>query len=125
MRGATSIGARPWSQGAAQKGVLAPLPTLMVVAAYKIAISVLQHGFPDPTQIFSGSFHSSQGQRSLRAVANFSKCSTPRPPYFLGRHTTSQLTLHFAPVVESLADQRKALSILFMKFKVPGGMGKS
>jgi hypothetical protein len=46
----------------------------------------------------------------------------PRPPYFLGRHTASQLTLHFAPVVEFLADQRNARSILFMKFKVPGGI---
>jgi hypothetical protein len=77
---------------------------------------------PRTNPILSGHVHSSHGQRNLRAIANLSIFCTPRPPYFLGRHTTSQLTLQLAPVVESLAAQRKALSNLLMNFEVPGGM---
>jgi hypothetical protein len=54
-------------------------------------------------------------------VANLSKFMTPSPPSFLGRHTVSQLTLHLAPVVVSLADKRKVLVILLMNLVVPGG----
>jgi hypothetical protein len=40
----------------------------------------------------------------------------------VGRQTIFQLTLHFAPVVVSLADQRKTLSILLMNLMVSGGI---
>jgi hypothetical protein len=40
----------------------------------------------------------------------------------VGQQTISQLTLHFALVVVSLADQRKILSILLMNLMVLGGI---
>jgi hypothetical protein len=45
-----------------------------------------------------------------------------RGPHILGRHTASQLTLHFALKVVSFAAQTKDLSTLFKYFMVPGGM---
>jgi hypothetical protein len=43
----------------------------------------------------------------------------PRPPSLFERHTVCQLTLHFALVVVSFTDQRKARSILLMNCNVP------
>ena len=79
------------------------------------------HGFLIPTQSLVGSFHSNHNQRKRRARANFSVLSMPRPPRSFGRHTASQFTLHFAPVVLSVPSQRKALSSLFMLCRVDVG----
>jgi hypothetical protein len=81
----------------------------------------LEHGLLDPAQILELSVHSSHDQRRRRATANLSKHMTPSPPSFLGQQTVFQLTLHFALVVVSFADKSKALLILLMNLKVPGG----
>jgi hypothetical protein len=44
-----------------------------------------------------------------------------KPGSFLGRQTISQFILHFAPVVMSLADQRKDLSSFLRNFNVSEG----
>jgi hypothetical protein len=41
------------------------------------------------------------------------------PPSFFGQHAMSQFALHLALEVVFFADQRKVLSILFIKIKVP------
>ena len=78
------------------------------------------HGFPLPTHNFVGSFNSYQSHRNLKARVNMLVLRTPSPPYTSGRLVMFQSILHFAPVVLSDTDHRKALSIFSMFYKDGG-----
>lgn len=84
---------RHWfcSQLSFQKLVFAPLPTEMVVAAWKSFTSRPSRGSSMPTQGFSSSFHLNHSHCRRRARENLSKSGRPAPPRFFGLQTVCQL----------------------------------
>ena len=119
IRGAISFGGLPSSHEEDQKEAFLPSPIVTRVAALKSCLSEASLGVSKPTQGFSGAFHSSQSQRSLRARENLSKSRIPNPPSSLGRQTFCQLTFHFPPLTDSLQSHSIPRQILAIALRKP------
>ena len=115
--GARSLGAWPRTQEEFQNWALAPSPTVTMVLHLNNCWSISEQGTTEPTQGLSGSTHVYQSHRNLRALLNFSKSRTPKPPLILGRFTLSQTTKHWAPFASAVPFHRKARLILSIFFK--------
>jgi hypothetical protein len=110
--GAMSLGHSPCHHLSCQKLTFLPFPKLMEVHALNKLFSIsfcMIFMFP---QGLCGSFHFNHCHLKCKAILNFDKSKTPRPPSFLGLCTLFQLTRQL-PFLASLDPcQRKFLLIL-------------
>lgn len=80
-----------------QKLAFCPSPIRTFVDASNVSLSNSSQGVLVPIQGFSDVLHSNHSHLSRKAMVNFSKFGTPKPPYRTENKPQDQLSLNFPP----------------------------